>query len=153
MSDVISRMRPERWKLFQCLYIRGENDGRVDDLLVTRDEFDKFVARHIHLSQREKDPIAMYGSTEDTKNGYACITPAGCFLEDVDNKHKYSRPILSVGVTEAWKYVFDKKRKRTKIILKEFLCNLVCVGTLHIARKHSKRGVGITTGSHILARV
>lgn len=37
MSAFISELRPERWKLFQCLYIDGENSGRVEHLLVTKE--------------------------------------------------------------------------------------------------------------------
>ena len=99
MSEFILTLRPERWKLFQCLYIEGENSGRADHLLVSREEFQTFVKRHEHLTEKG---IHMYASTEDTKNGYACITPAGCFLSDLDNTHKYSRPILQVGVRDAW---------------------------------------------------
>jgi hypothetical protein len=61
-----------------------------------------FISRHEHLTILLDHPIALYSSHEDTKNGYACITPAGCFLDDGENKHRYSRPILSVGVKEAW---------------------------------------------------
>ena len=103
MTEIILAMKPERWKLFQCLFIKGENDGRVEDLLVSREEFQSFVSRHLPLSQQEGHSIHMYASTEDTKMGYACITPAGCFLDDLENTHRYSRPILDVGVVEAWK--------------------------------------------------
>merc|ERR1712129_244101 len=102
MSEFMMQMQPKRWKLFQCLYIEGENTGRVEHLLVGKEEMEAFVARHQHLTQLEDSPIPMYSSTEETKNGYACITPAGCFLDDIDNNHRYSRPILSVGVDAAW---------------------------------------------------
>jgi hypothetical protein len=64
---------------------------------------ESFIARHQYLSTLpDNKSIILYSSNEDTKNGYACITPAGTFLEDIDNKHKYSRCILDVGVDEAW---------------------------------------------------
>lgn len=100
MSKFILSLKPDRWKIFQCLYINGENDGRVDDLLITQAQLDLFFKRHEFLVEKG---IPMYASTENTKNGYACITPAGCFLDDIENKHRYSRPILQVGVDEAWK--------------------------------------------------
>lgn len=102
MSEFIYQLKPLRWKIFQCLYLEGENSGRVEHLLISKNELEAFIARHEHLTTLP-EPIALYSSNEDTKNGYACITPAGCFLDDIDNKHRYSRPILSVGVDEAWK--------------------------------------------------
>jgi radical S-adenosyl methionine domain-containing protein 2 len=127
MTLLITALQPMRWKLFQCLYIEGENSNRVEPLLVSKEEMESFIARHEHLTLPEtisisnssthsgdddntptptvvitRPAIAIYSSNEDTKGGYACITPAGCFLDDVDNTHRYSRPILSVGVEEAW---------------------------------------------------
>ncbi len=46
MSAIIGLMMPERWKAFQVLPISGQNDGRVDDLLISQDEFMGWVARH-----------------------------------------------------------------------------------------------------------
>lgn len=105
MSEFILAMKPLRWKLFQCLYLEGENSGRVEHLLINKTEMESFISRHEFLIQSNVDGhgIALYSSNEDTKNGYACITPSGTFLDDNDNKHKYSRSILEYGVDEAWK--------------------------------------------------
>jgi radical S-adenosyl methionine domain-containing protein 2 len=99
----IRALGPERWKIFQALPVQGQNDGAVDSLLVTREQFDTFVSRHLPL-QREgievvpEDNHAMSGS-------YAMIDPAGRFYDNVDGKHHYSRAIREVGVEQAWQDV------------------------------------------------
>ncbi|MCY4652963.1 MAG: viperin family antiviral radical SAM protein, partial [Dehalococcoidia bacterium] len=46
LTGFIARARPERWKLLQVLPVSGQNDGLVDDQLVTLEEFAAYVARN-----------------------------------------------------------------------------------------------------------
>lgn len=99
MRELISRLRPERWKIFQVLPIAGQNDG-VEPLLITSDAFAAFVARHAGLESLGVKPVpedneAMIGS-------YAMVDPAGRFFDNVTGGFRYSAPILEVGIDEAW---------------------------------------------------
>lgn len=111
MSALVTRMRPERWKAFQVLPVRGQNDGSVEDLLITREQFEAFIERHQHLagvSPIAEDNDAMRGS-------YLMIDPLGRFFDNVGGSHVYSEPILAVGVARALaqvRFSLDKLRAR-----------------------------------------
>ena len=49
MSALVRAIKPERWKAFQVLRVEGENDGRVEPLLISAEQFASFVCRHEHL--------------------------------------------------------------------------------------------------------
>jgi radical S-adenosyl methionine domain-containing protein 2 len=99
MSGFVRVMAPERWKVFQVLPMKGQNDGSVEPLLISADRFAAFVERHRPLVAEGLGPIvedndAMLGS-------YAMIDPEGRFFGNVTGEHVYSRPILEVGVEAA----------------------------------------------------
>lgn len=98
MSAVVRDMRPERWKVFQMLRIFGQNDGS-DDLLVSHDDFQAYVARHAHLAAEGLGPVPE--DNEAMTGSYVMIDPLGRFFDDVDSRHFYSRPIVEVGVAAA----------------------------------------------------
>ena len=45
MSELVSDMQPNRWKLFKVLPISGENDGLADSA-ITDLQFQNYVNRH-----------------------------------------------------------------------------------------------------------
>lgn len=109
MSAFIRALAPERWKVLRVLPVGGQNDGKVEPLLVTSAQFAAFGERHKHL--------ANYGITivnedhEDIIGGYAMIDPIGRFFDDTKGHHTYSRPILDVGVHAAFAEVtFSEER-------------------------------------------
>lgn len=99
MTSLVLALRPERWKVLQALPIAGQNDGRIDDLLITREQFDRFVARHREV---ETAGIHLVPESNDLMTGsYVMVDPAGRFFDNVDGVHRYSLPIFEVGVTAA----------------------------------------------------
>lgn len=109
MSRFILRTRPERWKIFQVLPVDGQNNGRVDPLLVTREQFEAFVERHRWLSSH--GVMLAAESNDDMTGSYAMIDPTGRFFDNSAGRHTYSRPILDVGVSAAFNDVtFDRAR-------------------------------------------
>ena len=99
MSELVRRIRPERWKAFQVLRVEGENDGRVEPLLITTDQYGEFVMRHEHLKAEglglvPEDNEAMRGS-------YVMINPEGRFFGNETGRYVVSDPILAVGVDKA----------------------------------------------------
>lgn len=106
MNAFIREMAPERWKLFQVLPIEGQNDGHVEPLEVSRAEFECYVERHLALARFDIDVVPE--SNDDMTGSYAMIDPAGRFFDNTLGSHTYSRPILEVGVREAFSQVsFD----------------------------------------------
>ena len=99
MSEYLRAFRPERWKVFQVLPVEGQNDGSVEDLLISSEQFQAFVNRHESLKTDGLGPIPE--SNESMTDSYAMIDPLGRFYGDTDFKHRVSPPILEVGVLRA----------------------------------------------------
>ena len=100
MSDLVRAVQPDRWKVFRVLPIAGQNDGRVEPLLITGDQFREFIARHAHLADEGIPPVPE--DNEDMTGSYVMIDPMGRFFDNVDGRFVYSRPILEYGVEEAF---------------------------------------------------
>lgn len=100
MSDLVVKLRPERWKILRALPIEGQNSGRIEHLVCSPESFAAFVARHGHL---ERAGIRLVPEDHDDILGsYAMVDPAGRFFDDITGKNRYSEPILRVGVDLAW---------------------------------------------------
>ena len=113
LGGFISRARPERWKLFQALSVGGQNNGLVDSLLITQEEFDRYVARNRYV---ESLSITVVPESNDLMRGsYVMVDPAGRFFDNVTGAHRYSRPINEVGVEAALGEVWvDPDRFRSR---------------------------------------
>ena len=100
LTEFIVKARPERWKLLQVLPVKGQNDNVVDPFVVSSDEFECYVK----MSRR----VEAYGvtvvpeSNELMTGSYVMVDPAGRLFDNVSGNHTYSRPILDVGVDEAF---------------------------------------------------
>ena len=99
LTDFIVKALPERWKLLQVLPVVGQNDRRVNEHLVSVDEFQEYVERTRRV---EAAGITVVPESNDLMTGsYVMVDPAGRFFDNVAGQHTYSRPILEVGVLEA----------------------------------------------------
>lgn len=45
MANLARRLNPDRWKVFQVLPVDGQNDGRIEKLLISENEFSRWVQR------------------------------------------------------------------------------------------------------------
>nr|WP_321411491.1 viperin family antiviral radical SAM protein [uncultured Carboxylicivirga sp.] len=94
--DFIKYANPERWKVMQVLPIEGQNDEKINDFVISGEEFNAFTNRHQSInclvSEQNSQMIA----------SYAMIDPSGRFFENSSGKHEYSKPILEVGVKHAY---------------------------------------------------
>ncbi len=109
MGALLLVLRPERWKVLQVLPVNGQNDGRVEPLLIDELTFRRFVARHQRLAESGIQLIAE--DNEAMTGSYAMVDPAGRFFDNTASTHCYSRPILDVGVANAWQDIrFDPDR-------------------------------------------
>ena len=99
LTGFIARARPERWKLLQVLPVMGQNDGLVDDQVVTVEQFDAYVDRN----QRVEDTgVAVVPEDNELMTGsYVMVDPAGRFFDNTAGTHIYSRSINEVGVEAA----------------------------------------------------
>ncbi len=99
MTSLVRRVAPERWKVFQVLPIGGQNDGAVEELLITDQQFDSFVWLHAHLGAEGLGPVVE--DNDAMRGSYVMIDPLGRFFGNATGAHVYSEPILDVGVRAA----------------------------------------------------
>lgn len=109
LGDTVAAMRPFRWKLFQVKRVIGQNEKSFAELAICAAEFEDFVTRNRRLVPSS---IAVVPETADEMTGsYAMIAPNGCFFDSASGFHRYSRPILEVGISEAFRDVaFDAEK-------------------------------------------
>lgn len=109
----IQLAKPERWKLFQVLPVKGQNDAQIADFEITAEQFEAYVQRNRIV---ENDGITVVPeNNEAMTESYVMIDPAGRFFDNVQGSYGYSDPILKVGVAEALKQVsIDAERFRQR---------------------------------------
>jgi radical S-adenosyl methionine domain-containing protein 2 len=108
LAPFISATQPERWKLFQVLPVKGQNDATVDSLLISDAEFETFLARHNALLPNQ---VIIPESNHAMTGSYLMVDPAGRFFDNVNGRHTYSRPILEVGLEKALHEInFDQRK-------------------------------------------
>ena len=120
MSEVIRRLNPERWKLFQVLPVIGENDETVADQEISGKEFEEFVRRHLQLLSDTAVEIVPEDNAH-MADSYLMIDPEGRFYWHAPqngerwNTKLYSAPILKIGLEEALGQVrFSEDRYRAR---------------------------------------
>ncbi|KAI1409329.1 hypothetical protein F5Y13DRAFT_203504 [Hypoxylon sp. FL1857] len=107
MADIVRQLDPFRWKVFQVLYVEGENDAEEKDarldkrkrnarkLLISGEQFQTFCDKHQHLECFVPEPNSLMASS------YILLDEYLCFLDKGEGVEKQSRSILEVGVQEA----------------------------------------------------
>ena len=133
MVENIKKLNPDRWKVFQVLMVKGENEDKVTKFQITNEEFKQFVERHKEIK------CMVAESNDNMKSSYLILDEKMRFLDKGDGDEIYSQSILEVGVEKALEsIVYDekefKKRKGdylfnendcTKCELNENIANLI----------------------------
>lgn len=99
MYEFIKYAKPERWKVFQVLPIKGENDEFIDEFKINEQQFNQFITHH---NSFEKQGILVKESNSEMKDSYAMIDPAGRFFTNKEGYQEYSGFILESGITKAY---------------------------------------------------
>ena len=96
MKEFISDISPDRWKVFQFLHIKGQNDYCVAELSVTDDEFVGFKELNENVElDGEKKPV--FEKCDDMLDSYFMITPSGNVLINHNGVYK-ERPLDTIIV-------------------------------------------------------
>lgn len=101
LSYLIEKYKPLRWKIFQALPVKGQNDEQFEEVRVTIEEFNSFVERHSHLNPVVENNEAMLDS-------YLLIDYMGRFFEG-GKEHKYSDSILNNDVEKCLSQISHNK--------------------------------------------
>ena len=115
MVENIRKLNPDRWKVFQVLIVKGENESAdklrdATEFQITNEEFERFKERH-------KEIECMIPESNDTmKSSYLILDEYMRFLDKGDGEETHSESILDIGVEKALEnIVYDenefKKRK------------------------------------------
>jgi radical S-adenosyl methionine domain-containing protein 2 len=92
LHQLVSEIHPRRWKVFQALRVKGQNEAEIDDLTVTAEQFKAYLARHQDIPALvPEDNVAM----TDT---YVMVDPWGRVFQNSSGAYRYGREIQEVGV-------------------------------------------------------
>jgi len=105
MTEIVEQINPTRWKIFQVLKINGENDGRVEALLVSDNLFESYISRH--QSSLQNSPVDVVPENNDAMLGtYAMIDALGRVYTNKDGFYLYSdSKIQESGFITCWSQV------------------------------------------------
>ena len=114
MVENIKKLNPDRWKCFQVLMVRGENEDAtklrdVRKFQITEEEFNNFVERHKEIE------CLIPESNSTMKSSYLILDEEMRFLDKGDGEEFCSDSILEVGVEKALekiKYNEEEFKKR-----------------------------------------
>lgn len=106
MTEVVRRVRPDRWKIFQALRIEGENDGDIDELVVSDASYDAYVGRH-RMALADLTTTTIVAENNQAMLGtYAMIDPRGHVYTNAKGSYWYStESLLDMGFSAAWQQV------------------------------------------------
>lgn len=81
MSKLILTLDPHRWKVFQFLHVKGQNDRAVAPLAITKEEFQEFKLKNKNISLRTgSSPV--FESSDLMRDSYLMIAPSGNIFQN-----------------------------------------------------------------------
>ena len=108
MSELVGFLKPHRWKIFRVLRIEGENDGRVEPLLVSKEQFEDYMVRHRRYFQDFEEIQIVSEDNEDMLGTYVMIDPQGKVYTNLNGHYHYSKQsAVDIGFSAAWEQVLD----------------------------------------------
>ncbi len=108
MSELVKFLNPHRWKIFRVLRIEDENDGRVEPLLISQEQFNEYMSRHRRLLHELEGSQIVAEDNEDMLGTYAMIDPQGRAYTNLHGFYHYSKQsAVDIGFSAAWAQVMD----------------------------------------------
>jgi len=98
-SELINYANPKRWKIFEPLKVKGQNDDKIDLLKPNLFQYNSFV--NFHKNNIKNKDIIVPETNSDMTGSYLMIDPAGRFFDNTSGKHIYSKKIIEVGIETA----------------------------------------------------
>ena len=108
MGVLIEQTLPERWKIFQALPVKGQNDRHIANYVVTKAQFEAYVERHKYCKSITR---VVPENNDAMTSSYLMIDPLGRFFENTEGTHKYSRQITEVGASSAFREIRFSEKK------------------------------------------
>ena len=86
-SDLIGKLKPQRWKILRMISIKDVNDAG-EDLQVSDQQFDAFVMRHHSLAPVVED-------SADIIHAYIVVNPHGQLIDNSNGAYRMSHSLLT----------------------------------------------------------
>ena len=114
MMEQILSIKPDRWKVFQLLQIKGENTESTKDLVIPEEEFQYFMNNHKSIKNVGIDFV--YETIDDMESSYIMMLPDGRFFSNHGGKYIIGKKtIFEAGVLVALNEVgWDEEKFRRR---------------------------------------
>jgi len=94
MRPLIRRLKPDRWKVFQILHIRDQNDLHFDELSITDDQFNYFKC----LNQEPIEGCTpVFESNHEMIDSYFMLSPSGKAMSNRDGTNRVFTDLASIN--------------------------------------------------------
>jgi radical S-adenosyl methionine domain-containing protein 2 len=93
MRPLLKKLMPERWKAFQVLHIKGQNDRYFNELSITDKEFDHFKSVNQMCIGEIK---TVFERNRDMIDSYFMLSPSGMVMSNRDGTNDSSTPLENV---------------------------------------------------------
>lgn len=108
--EFMKSVAPERWKIFQVLPVKGQNDLEFDSLKVNNEQFLKFV--DMHKNRLTQNNCCIVPENNDAmRSSYLMIDPSGRFYDNEAGFYHFSDPIWNIGWENAIKQISISSQK------------------------------------------
>ena len=104
--QLVNQMNPHRWKIFQMLHIKGQNDSCINTLSIKDEQFESFKLRHQDIRLRN-NAKPTFESNNDMIGSYLILDPSGHVLS---NKGGEYTPFELEHVLKNPSVVIDSKK-------------------------------------------
>lgn len=91
LSRFIADAEPDKWKVMQCLVVKGQND-RAASIGASDEEFSGFVSRHASIACMSVE------TAESMRGSYVMIDPRGRPYGNAEGKAAYGEPVWEAGL-------------------------------------------------------
>jgi radical S-adenosyl methionine domain-containing protein 2 len=94
MRPLIRRLKPDRWKVFQILHIKGQNDLHFNELSITDDQFNYFKS----LNQEQIEGVTpVFEGNHDMIASYFMLSPSGMVMSNIDGANRTFFPLEDIN--------------------------------------------------------
>ncbi len=106
MEELVRWIAPDRWKIFQVLSIKGENDHMPSHFPIQESEFQYYIDRHAKALSDTPSIQVVPESNEQMLGTYAMMDAQSYVYTNQNGRYEYSKePVSVVGFDEAWSTV------------------------------------------------
>lgn len=93
MKPLLKRLKPERWKVFQVLHIKGQNDLFFRDLSITDEQFTYFKS----INQGIEGVMTVFENNTQMIDSYFMLSPSGLSMSNREGTNRMMVPLERIS--------------------------------------------------------